>query len=549
MSMDDLLTKPYTPHGASRQVWASQAKEVLIPGPAGTGKTRGNLEKLYLACLKHPGCRVLLARKTRKSLTQSVLVTLENYVFPANWRRWFGNAKREHRSSYAFPNGSEMVPCGLDDPIKIMSSEWDRAGLFETIEFTEEDYESITVRVRDSHTPYNQTICDTNPGPSQHWLLRRAKTGKMEMYNSVHQDNPKYFDQILRKWTPDGEKYLATLANLTGNRRRRLLDGVWCADENAVFDHDVLDRHLALCRPPRYCLRIGHRLDGAARDVSIAERKTDQITIKPYPIPVNAQAAQNRLLWWGALKHDHDTDTLRPPQDRVYVLSCDISGGNGASNSVIGIADRNTRTKVGEWVSATISPGGLARVLAILGLWVGGLRGHGHLIWEANYPGPHFGRQLSRVLNYPSLHRRERTPDTASSATSERLGWWNDRWSKRDAVEALRDAYARDEFANPSEQAIQEAMQWLRWPSGDMGPGHLQEESQDAKQTHGDRVIADMMLVMGMSIDLPTVKDNLPKDPIKLARMRAAGMLPAPDPDDESDPKDQFAGDEIDYSG
>jgi phage terminase large subunit len=135
--MPDLTTKPYTPYGASRKVWESQEKEVLIPGPAGTGKTRGNLEKLHLACLKYPGCRVCLIRKTRKSLTQSVLVTLENQVFTPDWRRWFGNAQRDHRSNYHYPNGSEMVPCGMDDPQKIMSSEWDRAGLFESIEFTE----------------------------------------------------------------------------------------------------------------------------------------------------------------------------------------------------------------------------------------------------------------------------------------------------------------------------------------------------------------------------------------------------------------------------
>lgn len=523
--MPTILSPAYTPYGASRQVWESRAPEILIPGPAGTGKTRGNLEKAHLACLKYPGCRICLIRKTRKSLTQSVLVTLENQVFPSDWRRWFGNSGRDHRSTYRYPNGSEMVPCGMDDPLKIMSSEWDRGFIFEAIELTEEDYECVTVRVRDSHTPYNQTISDTNPGPSLHWLLKRAKNGKMEYYPSVHEDNPKYFDQALRTWTPQGEKYLATLANLTGNRRRRLLEGVWCADEAAVFDHDVLDRHLERCRPPDYCLKIGHQFDGAARDVSIAQQEINRIKVEKKPLPTTAQDWQHRLLWWGPLEYDPEAGILRPPQNEVYVLSADISGGNGASNSIIGIAARGVRQKWGEWVSATISPGGLARMMAILGLWCGGMRRVGHLIWEANYPGPYFGRQLSLVLQYPSLYSPEGKPGTRSTGQSDRLGWWNHPHSKRDAVEGLRDAYHRDEFSNPSEQAIQEAMQWLRWPTGDMGPGHLQEESQDAKKTHGDRVIADMLLILGMNIALPPIEKPVPRDPIVRQRMEMIGML------------------------
>lgn len=508
----DLARKPYTPYGASRLVWECQDREILIPGPAGTGKTRGNLEKAHLAALKYPGCRILLARKTRRSLTQSVLVTLEDHVFDPNWRRWFGNAKREQRSSYHYPNGSEMVPAGLDDPIKIMSSEWDRAFLFESIEFSEEDYESVTVRVRDSHTPYNQIVCDTNPGPSQHWLLKRVKSGKMRMFNSTHRDNPKYWDARRGKWTEEGVKYLATLDALSGNRRLRLLEGVWCSDESAVFDSDVLERHLGLCVAPRFTLRVRHKLDGTARDLSIREQRTEDVVVEKLGRTTDAQ---NKLLWWGDLEADA-AGRLRPPQDRVYLLAADISGGNGASNSVISIADRNTRTKVGEWVSASISPGGLARVMAMLGLWCGGARGQGFLIWEANYPGPHFGRQLAQVLNYPSLYRRIMATDEAWSTAGDKLGWFNNRTALRDGVEALRDAYAADEFHNPSEAAIQEAFQWVRYDNGGIGPAHLEEESPQAKATHGDRVITDMLLCEAMKLDLPA-----PKKPSHLSHWTA----------------------------
>lgn len=495
--------KAYTPYGACRQVWESQAFEVLIAGPAGTGKTRSDLEKLHLACLKYPGCRALLIRKTRKELTETALPELEDKVFAGNWRAWFGNAKRNQRHSYQYPNGSIIVPAGMDDPMKVLSSEWDRILVVEAVQLTEDDYEMLTTRCRATNTAYQQIICETNPNVPSHWLKRRAEAGKMDFFVSTHRDNPKYWDQAKQKLTAAGEHYIhKVLGNLTGSRRRRLLDGIWCADEAAIFDYDVLERHLARTREPDHCLKIGHRLDGTARDVSIAEQRWKDITCTRVAMD---GGIQNRLLWWGSLaKVDGQ---IRPPQDRVYILSADISGGNGASNSVIAILDRNTRTKVGEWVSATISPGGLARMLAMLGLWCGGARKHGYLIWEANYPGPHFGRVLSRTLAYPYLHRRETAADEPMGSTSEKLGWVNNRTTLRDGIEALRDAYAADEFTNPSHAAIQEAMQWQRYPNGSVGPGHLVEESADARATHGDRVIADLMLVHGMTMPLPTPKD------------------------------------------
>lgn len=503
---DDLQSRPYTPYGACRQVWESQAFEVLIAGPAGTGKTRSDLEKIHLACLKHKGCRALLLRKTRKELTETALPELEDKVFSPGWRKWFGNAKRNQRHSYQYPNGSILVTAGMDDPMKVLSSEWDRILVVEAVQLTEDDYEMLTTRCRATNTPYQQIICETNPNVPSHWLKRRAESGKMEFYTSTHRDNPKYWNQKTNTLTKEGKHYIENvLGNLTGSRRRRLLEGIWCADEAAIFDYDVLERHLARTREPDHCLKIGHKLDGAARDESIAAQRVDELTVKRVAMD---KGVQNRLLWWGPLQVIDGM--IRPPQDRTWVLSADISGGNGASNSVIAIADRNTRTKTGEWVSASISPGGLARVMAMLGLWCGGARGCGYLIWEANYPGPHFGRQLSRVLRYPMLHRRKTNEDQTVGGTGQQLGWVNNRTTLRDGIEALRDAYAADEFTNPSHAAIQEAMQWQRYPNGSVGPGHLVEESADARATHGDRVIADLQLVHAMDLVLPKVEKPKP---------------------------------------
>ncbi len=54
-----------------------QSNETILSGPAGTGKSITALTKLMLVALKYPGCRLLIARKTRESLSVSGLTSYQ----------------------------------------------------------------------------------------------------------------------------------------------------------------------------------------------------------------------------------------------------------------------------------------------------------------------------------------------------------------------------------------------------------------------------------------------------------------------------------------
>lgn len=227
--------RPYTPYGAAKLLWGCRDEEILIEGPAGTGKSRAVLEKIYFTMLKYPGARALIVRQTRESMTDSVLVTLEEKVIPAGSPVLEG-PQRKLRGSYTFPNGSEIVVGGMDKPSKAMSTEYDIIGVFEATETTEEGLESLTTRLRNGVLPYQQIICDCNPGPPSHWLNRRANTDKMTRLQSHHRDNPVYFDMKAQNFTDQGRKYLKKLDRLSGVRRVRLLEGKWAASEGMVYD-------------------------------------------------------------------------------------------------------------------------------------------------------------------------------------------------------------------------------------------------------------------------------------------------------------------------
>lgn len=224
--------EPYRPLGAARTLLLCREPEVLLSGPAGTGKSRACLEKLHLCALKYPGMRGLIARKTRASLSQAGLVTLEEKVFPPGSRLTEGPA-RAGRRSYLYPNGSEIVLAGLDRPSRIMSAEYDLCYVQEAIELAEEDWESLSTRLRNGRMPYQQLLADTNPAGPNHWLKRRCDAGRTRLLESRHEDNP--------AMTP---AYLEALERLTGARYHRLRHGRWVQSEGVVYDEWDAALHL-----------------------------------------------------------------------------------------------------------------------------------------------------------------------------------------------------------------------------------------------------------------------------------------------------------------
>jgi phage terminase large subunit len=240
--------RPYKPYGAAEALLYNRDHEVMLEGPADTGKSRACLEKLHICASKYPGARFLVLRKTRRSLTDSGLVTFEERVLPANSPIRSG-PKRDQRHSYHYPNGSEIVCGGLsntEDVDKVMSMEYDVVYVQEARDILESEWEALRSRCRWGAMPYWQVIGDTNPDAPRHWIKLRGNRGQMTLLPSRHADNPTF--------TPER---MAILDGLTGVRRARLRDGLWVAAEGVIYDGWDSRIHLVDRQPipadwPRY---------------------------------------------------------------------------------------------------------------------------------------------------------------------------------------------------------------------------------------------------------------------------------------------------------
>jgi phage terminase large subunit len=215
---------PYTPLGGAAAMIRSHAPIVVIDGPADTGKTRGVLEKIDWCARKYPRSRYLLFRKTRSSMSESVLVTFERKVLPDGSFVARG-PDRAHRERYTYPNGSEIVVGGMDRAEKVLSAEYDIVAGFQGEELSLHDFETVTTRLRNGVMPYQQAIIDCNPGPPTHWIKGMWESGKAQRCPSRHADNPTF-----------GPARQAILDTLTGVRRLRLRDGIWAAAEGTIYE-------------------------------------------------------------------------------------------------------------------------------------------------------------------------------------------------------------------------------------------------------------------------------------------------------------------------
>jgi hypothetical protein len=254
-----VLQHTFRPRGAALEAMRYRGAEVLMAGPAGTGKSRAMLEKGHMVNLLTSGTKGLLLRKKAVDLATSGIKTFEQYVATQalldGTVNYFGGSQRE-APQYRYSNGSSITVGGLDNPMKVMSAEYDWIVAMEATEFTPEDWQACITRLRNGVLSFQQLMADCNPQHPTHWLKLRCESGKTLMLHSRHEDNPRYFNADGTK-TPEGEQYMARLDSLTGVQRLRLRDGIWAAAEGVIYEEfrpaiHVIDRFEVPAAWPKY---------------------------------------------------------------------------------------------------------------------------------------------------------------------------------------------------------------------------------------------------------------------------------------------------------
>ena len=151
----------YKPQGNLVDAYESRDKQLLVEGPAGTGKSMMSLAKLHRFCITYEGIRCLIVRKFRSDLTETGLVTFEEDILKPHGYMQLTSGSRKFRSSYDYPNGSTIVVGGLDQKgtdgsPKFMSGQYDIIFVIEATEVTKGDRDNLLTRLRNYRMPFQQ---------------------------------------------------------------------------------------------------------------------------------------------------------------------------------------------------------------------------------------------------------------------------------------------------------------------------------------------------------------------------------------------------------
>ncbi len=373
----------YRFRGAAAELAHRTEDEVVLSGPAGTGKSVAALHRVFELAVRHPGARALLVRRTLVSLTSSGLVTWREKVAPASLARGavvYYSGSQEEPPQYRFWNGSKVMIGGMDRPGKVMSTEYDVVYAQEAIELDEDHWEALTTRLRNGRIPAMQLLADTNPSTPTHWLKERAVKGTTVMLESRHADNPAYIDAEGRR-TVEGEVYLGRLDRLTGVRLHRLRDGLWVAAEGVIYDGwddtvNLVDRFPIPASWPRYwVVDFGYTnpfvcqwwaIDPDGRAFMYREIYHSQRLVEDHAADILAQVARAPEGWPGTLRDAVAAGRAEWLEPKPVAIICDHDAEDRATlrRHLGGMSTRPARkdVKTGiEAVASRIRPAGDGR--------------------------------------------------------------------------------------------------------------------------------------------------------------------------------------------
>lgn len=229
--------------GAGLEVQNYYGTEFMLAGPSETGKTWATLWKLDALLKETPNAQAGLVRKVAADINPTVLVTYRRVVEKSkSGALAYGGEKPEW---FDYPGGARLYIGGMDRPGKVLSGERDFIYVNQAEELTLEDWETLTTRTtgRGAVTKTPMLFGDCNPGPEDHWILKRDA---LKVFYSKHEDNPSLFDES-GNLTIQGARTMKALDSLTGIRKARLRYGKWVGAEGLYFEE--WDEDLHTCDP------------------------------------------------------------------------------------------------------------------------------------------------------------------------------------------------------------------------------------------------------------------------------------------------------------
>ena len=230
-----------------KQIEFFKARErfVAYGGARGGGKSWALRKKLPLMCLKYPGIKILLLRRTYPDLFQNhtkvFLVELDGIATYSDKNKMF-----------KFVNGSELILgyCATErDALQYQGQEYDVIALDEATQFTETQFSALKASLRGANNFPKRFYLTCNPGGVGHtWVKRLFISRKFTPFEKPEEYTfipATVFDNKVLLESDEG--YVDMLNSLPEGMRQAWRDGNWDMLAGQYFDE--FNRSVHVCAP------------------------------------------------------------------------------------------------------------------------------------------------------------------------------------------------------------------------------------------------------------------------------------------------------------
>lgn len=211
----------------------SEKRWVIFGGARGGGKSWAIRTKVVLMCVKHPGIKCLIVRRTYPELISNHAMQLEEMLH--------GIARYNRTDKvFIFSNGSriKLAYCGGDKDLgQFQGQEYDIIAIDEATNMTEHQIKQINVCIRGVNDHPKRMYLTCNPGGPGHQFIRRLIERRF-----LPDENPEDY-QFIQSLVTDNKAllkaqpgYLKELMALPPKIREGWLYGRWDVYEGQFFE-------------------------------------------------------------------------------------------------------------------------------------------------------------------------------------------------------------------------------------------------------------------------------------------------------------------------
>ncbi|MHC1696122.1 MAG: phage terminase large subunit [Eubacteriales bacterium] len=238
-----------SPSPRQEEFFSAHTGFVAYGGARGGGKSWAVRRKLVLMCLKYPGLRALLVRRSFPELR-------ENHIRPLCAELKEGAVWSEGQKCFTFPNGSilKLGYCDNEgDVLRYQGQEYDVIALDEATQLTEFQFATFKACIRGANEYPKRMYLTCNPGGVGHGWVKRLFIDREYREGEDGEDYAfipaSVFDN--KALLDKNPGYVNQLKSLPGELRSAWLYGRWDVFAGQFFPEFDYDVHTCAHREPR----------------------------------------------------------------------------------------------------------------------------------------------------------------------------------------------------------------------------------------------------------------------------------------------------------